>query len=452
MARALREDAFEIWSAGVAAVDSARLVQETVRRRGDELELVGEVFPLSEIGRIVVVGGGKAGAGMAAGLEQVLGHDIVDDRVSGWLNVPADCVRPLRKIQLHPGRPAGVNEPTAAGVFGTERILKLVSELTPRDLCVLLLSGGGSALLPAPVAGITLADKQVVTRQLMQAGATIDQLNAVRSCLSRFKSGGLWRAMSAGRGVGLIISDVIGDPLAVIASGPTVDVPPNAERALQILQQLVTLDAIPVNVLRLLHAQVESLPPHPRAASVPFRNVIIGNNQTAVTAAAERAQLLGYDLARQSTNERGIAREVGRELAEESLRWRPRPASGRGWCLISGGEPVVQMVPTTQPRRGGRNQELVLAAAVRLWSEDLTGLVILSGGTDGEDGPTDAAGAVFDAQVRQVASEQGLDPEPFLAINNSYPFFDAAGGLIKTGPTHTNVMDLRVTLVQPLPG
>lgn len=449
MATSLSEDAIAIWSAGVAAVDSARLVQEHVRRRGQDLEIGGGTFPLSQIDRIVVVGGGKAGAGMAAGLEQALGADLVEQRLSGWLNVPADCVRTLLKIHLHAGRPAGVNEPTSEGVVGTERILELVSTLTPPDLCIVLLSGGGSALLPAPVDGITLTDKQIVTRQLMEAGATIDQLNAVRSCLSRFKGGGLLRAMPGGRGIGLIISDVIGDPLAVIASGPTVDAAPNAAAALRILQNFVLPEAVPANVLRVLRTQAESVAGTHRSMPIAFRNMIIGNNQTAVLAAARQAEKLGYSVGRQSTDERGIAREVGQALADELLDWRRRPAPGRGWCLISGGEPVVQLVATSQPRSGGRNQELVLAAAERLWSHDLNGITVLSGGTDGEDGPTDAAGAFFDAQVRQVATAQGLNPQPFLAINNSYPFFDAAGGLLRTGPTHTNVMDLRIALVNP---
>ncbi|OYW63194.1 MAG: hypothetical protein B7Z40_15425, partial [Bosea sp. 12-68-7] len=394
MTRSLREDAIDIWSAGVAAVDSARLVEAAICRRGDEIQIAGESLRLSEIDRIVVIGGGKAGAGMAAGFEQALGADVVDDRVSGWLNVPADCVRTLRKIHLHAGRPAGVNEPTEQGVLGTVRILEMAASLTPRDLCIVLLSGGGSALLPAPIEGITLADKQIVTRLLMQSGATIDELNTVRSCLSQFKGGGLLRSLSAGRGVALIISDVVNDPLPVIASGPTVNVFPNPTVALQILHQLVSPTSIPANVLQVLQRAATSDQRPSSAALPPFRNVIIGNNQTAIDAAALRAAELNYRVARQTTNERGIARDIGRDLAEQSLEWRTHRTTGRGWCFLSGGEPVVQMVATTQPRKGGRNQELVLAAAERLWNEPLTGLAILSGGTDGEDGPTDAAGAV----------------------------------------------------------
>lgn len=446
----LRDDAVEIWKAGVAAVDSARLVAETVQRRGDQLDIAGETFALSEIERIVVVGGGKAGAGMARGLEQALGADVVRDRVTGWVNVPADCVTTLQRIHLHAGRPAGVNEPTPEGIAGTERILSLVQTLGPRDVCLVLISGGGSALLPAPVAGLSLADKQRVTRALMHAGATIEQLNAVRSCLSRVKAGGLWRSMADGRGVALIISDVIGDPLAVIASGPTTDVRPCPRQALEILEALLPREAVPAGLWSLLAAQMQPTDPSSEQRLIPFRNVIIGNNRTAVVAAEQRARELGYAVAFTESDRRGIARDVGRELAARCLEQRTQETSARGWCLISGGEPTVQLVPTNLPRLGGRNQELVLSAAEQLWDGALDGLVLLSGGTDGEDGPTDAAGALFDAAVQAAARSQHLTPGDFLAINNSYPFFAASGGLLQTGPTHTNVMDLRVALVQPM--
>lgn len=448
MTLADRAHAIEIWQAGVEAVASRRLVEQQVHCHGPQLSIAGEEYDLTRWNRIVVVGGGKAGAGMATGMEAALGAELVQERVVGWVNVPADCVTTLQKIHLHAGRPAGVNEPTEAGVQGTAEILRLVASLTPRDLCVVLLSGGGSALLPSPAEGLTLNDKQQVTRGLMQAGATIEQLNTVRRALSRVKGGGLLRAMPAGRGIALIISDVVDDPLEVIASGPTVAGQPDYAAARDLLQQFLKPQQIPPHLLNWLASQEQSTSAGPM---IPFVNRVIGNNQTAVQAAADRAIRLGYTVVACRTQERGIARNVGVELAEESLRLRGQslPASSRGWCVISGGEPIVQMVATSQPRKGGRNQELVLAIAKHLWNEGLEGMVYLSGGTDGEDGPTDAAGAVFDAFVRNQAIQQGLTPDPFLAINNSYPFFERAGGLLKTGPTHTNVMDLRVALIQP---
>lgn len=444
----LRQCAEAIWSAGVAAVDSARLVQSAVRCQAGELTIAGETLPLRDIDRILVVGGGKAGAGMAAGLEAALGPEVLTTKVTGWLNVPADCVRELQVIHLHAGRPAGLNEPVAAGVAGTTRILELAGSMTRRDLCLVLLSGGGSALLPAPAAGITLEDKQQVTRGLMQSGASIDELNAVRSCLSRFKGGGLLRAIPAGRTLALIISDVIDDPLPVIASGPTVAQRPDPRRALSILEARLGTDQIPDRVRQQLLTSVTTADDATLAASA-CRNVIIGNNQTAVSAAAAQARQLGFEVAFEVTNQAGIARDVGRDLARACNTWRQRATTSRGWCLISGGEPVVQMVPTSQPRKGGRNQELVLAAGRELWDRVDDRCVVLSGGTDGEDGPTDAAGAVFDARVFRRAVDRQLHPDPYLEINNAYPFFDATGGLLKTGPTHTNVMDLRIALVVP---
>jgi glycerate 2-kinase len=438
----LRDDAVAIWQAGVAAVDSARLVQTAVQRRGDELILAGDSFSLHELDRLLVLGGGKAGAGMAAGLEAALGDDLVRNRLQGWLNVPADCVRPSPVISLHAGRPAGWNEPTAEGVIGAERILALAASMGPRDLAIVLLSGGGSALLPAPVDGISLADKQLVTRLLMHRGATIEELNGVRSALSRIKAGGLLRAMPAGRCVTLIISDVIGDPLDVIASAPTVPPSPHQRSAFDTLSRFAKREEVPESVWTVLRAARPAT-----LATIPVRNVIIGNNRTALDAAAAKATELGYQLAGVETNQRGIARDVGVALAERLLSLRDQPTTSRGWCVLSGGEPTVQLVPTDQPRKGGRNQELALAALDRLWTESLDGLSLLSGGTDGEDGPTDAAGAVFDTALRQRAEALGLDPKPFLAINNAYPFCQQTGGLLLTGPTHTNVMDVRVALV-----
>jgi glycerate 2-kinase len=212
----------------------------------------------------------------------------------------------------------------------------------------------------------------------MASGAGIEELNGVRSCLSRFKAGGLLRAMTAGRGVGLIISDVVGDPLSVIASGPTVATTSDLRRALATLDARLTPEAIPSSIRRWLERSLD-LPQEPAGPTIPFRNIIIGNNQTAVSAAAAEARRRGYQVVREATNERGIARDVGVAMAEEFLRHYREPCPGRGWCVISGGEPVVHLVPTDQPRRGGRNQELILAAAARLWHESPIAGALLSG-------------------------------------------------------------------------
>ena len=441
-------DAMAIWSAGVAAVNSAELVRTAVCRSENRLEICGEVYEIDSIRRIVVVGAGKAGAGMALGLESALGSDLVHTKVEGWINVPADCVRPLQKIRLHDARPAGVNEPTQQGVEGSERMLEMVAGLQSDDLCIVLLSGGGSALMPLPVPGISLADKLTVTRLLSRGGASIHELNAVRKRISRIKGGGLIRAAKAGRIVTLVISDVVGDPLDVIASGPTMCDDGTAEEALTILERFTGREgesSVPASVWNELRRQAQSYGSVNQPV-ISCRNCIIGNNETALQAAIDRANRLGYEVRSLGSDRQGVAREIGGELAKLSQN---TGSTSQPVCWIGGGEPVVQLAPTSRPRKGGRNQEVALAALCHLWNQNLTGIAILSGGTDGEDGPTDAAGAICSEQVRDAARAAGLEPFDALAINDSYTFFAAAGGLLKTGPTNTNVMDLQVVVVRP---
>ena len=442
---ALRQDAISIWQSGVDAVRSDQLVRNVFQRDGDRLTVCGRSFRLSELNRIVVVGAGKAGAGMASAVEQVLGSDTLGEKVSGWVNVPSDCVRELRKIHLHAARPAGVNEPTAAGVEGAERILRMVGELGQYDLCLVLISGGGSALLPAPTPPLTLDDKQAVTRFLMHAGAPIDQLNRVRKRLSRIKGGGLAHACGAAPTVALVISDIVGDPLDLIASGPTVsDSTTNAD-ALDVLRCFHAAPPdVPQRVLDYLDALPGATDSEPFPSNVTSH--VIGNNQTAVAASGRAAQKLGYEVVLLGSDNQGEANEAGRELAARCREIRDhgrRPPV----CLISGGEPVVHLAPTDQPRRGGRNQQLVLSGLQELWDAGMDQIVLLSGGTDGEDGPTNAAGAWADSPLLQAARLRDLKPAPYLAINDSYGYFEQLDGLLKTGPTHTNVMDLRVALV-----
>jgi glycerate 2-kinase len=450
----LSEHAKQIWQAGVDAVDSERLVRNVVSVSQHCLTISDEEFDLRKLTRIVVVGAGKAGAGMAAALENVLSEDVLRKAnsscaVTGWVNVPADCVRPLSRIYLHAARPAGVNEPTEEGVAGSKKILELVRGLTESDLCLVVLSGGGSALLPAPADGISLRDKQAITRLLMHGGATINELNCVRKQLSQIKGGGLARAMPAGRMLSLIISDVIGDPLDVIASGPTVADESTPADALQIINRVIRDScSVPDSVRQVLQQKIAAGTPPAEISRSRVRNVIVGNNEVAVRAAEATAVELGYGVRSLGSGLAGEAAESGRNLAEVCLRLRDDGATAvERVCVVSGGEPVVHLAETKLPRKGGRNQELVLAACQRLWGDGAERIAILSGGTDGEDGPTDAAGAVLDASLIDEAKRLGLRPDEFLAINNSYEFFDKAGGLLKTGPTHTNVMDLRVAVI-----
>ena len=454
----LRRDALKIWHAGVDAVQSDRLVQNRVTVEGGRLVIADQAIDLATVGRIVAVGAGKASAGMAAGLVAALGPEVArNHQLSGWINVPADCLRPLEHIRLHAARPAGVNEPTAEGVEGSLAILRLVESLAPNDLCIALISGGGSALLPAPVEGITLTDKLAVTQHLAAAGANIRELNTVRKQLSRIKGGGLARACRAGRLITLVISDVPGDPLDIIASGPTVEDRSTPAHALAILERFGAQQAgISSGVFDLLRRA----PRRPERPATQTSNFIIGNNKTAVDAAGKVAEQLGYRAELHSaTAPEAAADDIGRALAENALVMRANqgpdaripdariPDARIPEALISGGEPVVKLADARERGLGGRNQQLVLAALERLQADGGRGIAILSGGTDGEDGPTDAAGAFVDEDVAIAAAKRKLDPADFLRRNDAYHFFEPLGALIKTGPTHTNVCDLRVVLV-----
>ncbi|MCA9039505.1 MAG: DUF4147 domain-containing protein [Planctomycetaceae bacterium] len=446
-AKSLREEALAIWKAGVAAVDSARLIRENLSVEHGVLSIGGESFELEKLNRVIVVGAGKAGAGMATAVEEIL-EPALGERLVGWINVPEDCVVPLERIHLHAARPAGVNEPTEQGVQGAEEILKLVRSAGEGDLVLVLISGGGSALLPAPVSGITLADKQEVTRFLASAGAPIEELNLVRRTLSAIKGGGLARAAAGAKKIiSLIISDVIGDPLNVIASGPTVATEDSPQQAIDILKRRATFERQPPsNVVEWLNQasqETESTAPFPQHVC----NILIGTNAVALNAAAVEAKQRGYEVVSQGSNNSGEASVVGVEMIRRLVQLRDETEREKPICLLSGGEPTVTLKPTNQSRKGGRNQELVLAALNWAMDQSLERVALLSGGTDGEDGPTDAAGGFIDEEIRQQVLEQKLNLIEYLEINNAYPCLEAIGGLLKTGPTHTNVMDLRVGLV-----
>jgi len=470
----LAADALAIFRAGVDAVGADRLVRDTIVVERDLIWIGDQSIDLRAVRRLVVVGAGKAGAGMSAGLLQALGPELIAaKRLTGWVNVPADCVRELPPIHLHAARPAGVNEPTDEGAHGAERILELVRECAPDDLVIFLLSGGGSALLPAPCPGITLEEKRAVTRYLSAAGANIAELNTVRKQLSRVKGGGLARACRAGRLITLVISDVLGDPLDLIASGPTVlDDRSTPQEALRILDAYAARPQVPPAIYAVLERRVSATNGLPRIAPADAPSIendfgaaesavravcsthVIGNNAVAVDGAGVAAVQRGYSHAMwAATTLEGDAESVGRQLAEHA--WRMARDAGGPDCLITGGEPTVKLVPADRRGKGGRNQQLVLAALIRILelAGDQPGnpfqeLVLLSGGTDGEDGPTDAAGAYFDAAACESLRRSSLDPRKFLACNDAYAFFKALDRLIITGPTHTNVCDLRVIVTR----
>ena len=406
----LRRDAEAIWSAAIRAVSPEGLV-------GGHAAALREAVAAAE--RVVVVGGGKAAAGMAAGIEAALGPDLLSEHdVRGLVSVPAGCGRRLGRIEVRETRPAGANLPTPAVVEATHEMLALVGGLGAGDLVLVVITGGGSALVAAPREGVSLEEKIARTRALSEAGADIAALNAARREMSLVKGGGLARACGAGRLVALVLSDVISGDLAVIASGPC-----HAPEA--VAGGWIT----------------------PRGCRV--EHVIVGDNSTAVEAAAAAAWNLGYEVAIDAATDGEPAEEVGRRLALRGLeRLAEAARDGRKRAVIAGGEAVVR-VPADHGI-GGRNQQTALAALAeaRARTGDWpSGLLVASIGTDGEDGPTDAAGGVIDTAVAGAVGGAALDAG--LARCDAYPLLSQAGGLVRTGPTGTNVADVRIVLVRP---
>ena len=455
----LTEDALKIWHAGVAAVQPDMLFQQSFAIEQDSQSnwlrvegTRGDLFEtnLDSVNRIWIVGGGKAGSTMARAFGRSVGQELLAKfSASGILSVPGGTEVPqldgaASNIKLIAGRPAGVNAPRTEGMKATKRMLQIVSEAEADDLVICLLSGGASALLPQPSSPITLDEKSFIAKQLAARGATIEQLNIVRQHLSDIKGGGLARACKKAQLLTLVISDVPGDDLSLIGSGPTVMPRATPQDAIRVLRELgFEEDPEAASLFKFL----ESKPIHEPISTARQSTILLANNATAVDAAGMEAERLGYNHAMTSSvNPEGEAKEIGTRLAQQAITMRDDPSPMNPNCLISGGEPVVTL---NGDGLGGRNQELVLAAMQSLDSTrgNAHDIALLSGGTDGEDGPTDAAGALVDEQTLELAKKKGLLIEDYLAQNDSYHFFDPLDALIKTGPTGTNVCDLRVVTV-----
>jgi hydroxypyruvate reductase len=420
-------------------VDPRAAIERALRATGGAVIVDGQKYPLARGGRIIVIGAGKAGAPMAQAVEDVLGDRIT----AGVVTVRTGYTAPLRRIRL---REAGHPLPTEAGVAAAEEMLALLRDLRPQDLVICLISGGGSALLPLPRAGLTLADMIQATDLLLRSGADITEINTVRKHLSRIAGGQLARAAAPARLVTLIISDIVGSPLDAIASGPTVPDPTTYADAVAVLERYRLIPEVPPAVLATLRrGETGELPETPKPGDPIFartRVAVVADNAAAARAAQEAAARLGFRTLLLTTFIEGEAREVGRVLAgiarETLTTGHPvrRPA-----CIIAGGETTVTVRGSG---RGGRNQEVALAAARPL--HGLGHVLLASFATDGTDGPTDAAGAVADGTTVARARAHGLDPVRHLAENNAYPLLEAIGDLIRTGPTNTNVNDLMLIL------
>ena len=405
-----------MFQAALAAADPYSAVLRHLQFDGRTLKAGRRHYRLADFDRIQVIGAGKAGGSMARAVERVLGRRIR----GGLVNVPDGTEARVQRLAL---LPASHPIPDDRGVEGARRILEIAHAAGPRDLLICLISGGASALLPAPVPGLSLAAKQEITRQLLNAGAAIHELNTVRKHLSLVKGGQLAAAAHPATVIALILSDVVGDHLDVIGSGPTVNDSSTIEQAEAVLRKFAV--SVPAGLLRETPKTTQA------------QNLIVGSNRLAIDAAARKAKELGYRTLVLSTSIEGETRDIARMHAaiarEIPLR---RPA-----CILSGGETTVTV---RGKGLGGRNQEFVLAAAM-----ELTDVTVFSAGTDGLDGPTDAAGAIADTKTLARARKLHLDPRQFLDNNDAYHFFEKVDGLIKTGPTGTNVMDVRILL---LPG
>jgi hydroxypyruvate reductase len=437
----LRRAARRILDAGIAAGDAGRLTREALRRDGHRLLVGGRTFDLDRVRRVVLLGAGKASETMAAAAGAVL----PDVRVEGFVAVKERRgAGPASVRVVESGHPI----PDARGEAASAEILRLAGEVGSEDLVLCLISGGGSALTPAPVPGITLAEKQAVTRLLLECGATINQLNAVRKHLSRLKGGQLARAAHPAPVVALLLSDVIGDPLDVIASGPTAADPTTYADALAVLDGFGLRARVPPAVRARLEAgacaEVPDTPKPGDPVLAGVTNVVIGNNGLVVLAAVEEARRLGFTPCLLTRSLQGEACEVARvfgavldEIARSGSPVR-RPA-----CLIAGGETTV----TVRGRgTGGRCQEFALALVSGLSA--MRDVVVLAAGTDGSDGPTSAAGAIVDPTTLARSREQGLDVRRALAENDSHPFFAALDDLVVTGPTGSNLMDVYLGVIR----
>ncbi len=440
MEKQLRKHASAIFGAALKAADPVAAVSRFLCVEADTLIAGARRYSLPRFRRVLVLGAGKASAAMAVAVEKALGKRVTD----GWINVKYGHTAKLKRIRVHEcGHPV----PDEAGVEGTRRLIDLSASAAVDDLVICLISGGASALTPAPVPPITLAEKQTTTRLMLECGANIHQMNTVRKHISGFKGGQLARLASPATLITLMLSDVIGDSMDVIGSGPSVPDHSTFADAHAILAEFGLLNRVPASVRDRIEAGCAGkFPDTPKEGDPVFaraHNIVVGSNRLAVDAAAAHARQLGYRTLVLSTLIEGETREIARmhaaiarEIHQSGQPMKP-PV-----CVISGGETTVTIRGNGI---GGRNQEFALAGAIEI--AGLPRTVILSGGTDGTDGPTDAAGAIADGATVATAGAKGLDPRDYLSRNDSYRFFEQVGGLIMTGPTRTNVMDVRLVLV-----
>jgi glycerate 2-kinase len=431
-----------IFKAGLDAADAAKAIRAHFSLTERDVKVDRLRLPLKSFDRIFLLAIGKAAPQMGLEVERIIGKRLLSGGLVLTKHGHAEAGRPHFIEIIEAGHPI----PDEAGAKASTTIRELLRELNARDLLIVALSGGASALLSAPAEPVTLDAKQKTTDLLLRAGADIFELNAVRKHLSFLKGGQLAALAYPATVVSLLLSDVIGDPIDVIGSGPTAPDLSTFADAIAALNKFELLDRVPAEVRDVLQRGLSGeLPETPKPGDPLFKNVhniVVGSNSLALAATARKAKMLGYRPLVLSSTVEGETREVARVhasiLREAAASGQPvRPPA----CILSGGETTVTV---RGKGKGGRNQEFALAAGLAI--SGLKNVVALSGGTDGTDGPTDAAGAIVTGDTVARAKQLGLDPFDHLVRNDAYPFFDALGDLLKTGPTGTNVMDINVLL------
>ena len=433
-----QEIAADIFHAVLKVIDPYGLIKGRIGE-------IRSIYREGNYGKLYLVSFGKAAYPMTKAVS-----DLADDILTKGIMITKYGHVPQeggisRKIEVYE---AAHPVPDLQGVLATERVIDLLEQADSATLVVCLISGGGSALLVAPHKDISLAEKQEITELLLKAGANIQELNTVRKHLSRIKGGRLAEIAYPARVLSLILSDVIGDPLDVIASGPTSPDQSTFQDALEVIKRHDLEGKIPEKAgLILKRGAAGEIPETPKEGNPIFarvQNVIIGSNKKAIETAKREAEGRGYQTKIVSADLQGEARDAAAWLAEKAVEARRRLAMGSQGkiCLISGGETTVTVRGNGL---GGRNTELALVFAEEI--KGMEGITLLSAGTDGTDGPTDAAGAIVDGYTVERAEAAGINPENYLKDNDTYHFFKAAGGLFITGPTGTNVMDLQIILL-----
>lgn len=435
-----RQKAINIFTSAIAAVQPAQLLQQHLAVTNPALLISGQTIPKNTFKHLYIIGAGKAAAAMALHAEKILG----DYLTAGLVTTKYGHSLPTKKITI---KEAAHPVPDQNGVAAVAQTLQLLKQVTKEDIVICLISGGASALWCDVPPGITLAEVQATFDQLIRSGAGISDINTVRKHLSGIKGGQLLRRCNGARVFALIISDVPGDDLSVIASGPTVADSSTFQDACNILSKYQLWHALPQSVRTHLEQGVQgTIAETPKPGDPLFSrvtNTIIGNNQIALQAAAQQAATVGYHTQIIPQLITGDATAAAKELVAQALACK----GNKPVCILQGGETTVQV---TGQGKGGRNQHFVLAALNELnqLSHEKENMIILSGGTDGTDGPTDAAGGVVDAMTLAMASQQQLNIASYLKDHDAYHFLQQTNSLLITGPTQTNVMDIMMAIVQ----